>query len=60
MLKAGIIKVNNDGKLSEVNIDVPDEIIKSSTFVPFRALEEISGASVEWNQDDWTVLIKTK
>lgn len=57
---SNIIKVNNDGKLSEVKIDVPAEIINSRTMLPLRAIAEISGAKVEWDNINWQVLINTK
>ncbi len=54
------IKVNNDGKLSEVKIDIPAQIINSRTMLPLRAIAEISGAEVEWDNANWQVFIKTK
>lgn len=43
---------NLDGKTVTKNMDVPPQIIKGSTMVPFRALAEAIGAQVNWDSND--------
>lgn len=43
---------NLDGKTVTKNMDVPPQIVKGSTMVPFRALSEAIGAQVDWISAD--------
>ena len=45
------IKVMLNGKY--VDFDVEPQVINDRTMVPFRAIFEAMGASVEWNQELW-------
>jgi hypothetical protein len=40
------------------SIDVPPEIVNSSTFVPLRVISEIMGATIDWNAEDQSILIE--
>lgn len=43
---------NLDGKTVTKNMDVPPQIVKGYTMVPFRALSEAIGAQVDWFSSD--------
>ena len=44
---------------TEVELEVAPQIINDRTMVPFRAVCEAMGAKVDWNDDDYAVLIST-
>ena len=45
------------GETTETELDVPPMLSGSRTLVPARAVSEALGKSVEWSENDWTVLI---
>ena len=49
-------EIEKDGV--KTKIDAPAVIKESRTFVPLRAIAEISGAKVDWNAETRTVIIK--
>lgn len=53
----------NDMKLYKndevIELDVPARLIDSRTLVPVRAVSEGMGANVDWNHDNWQVIITT-
>lgn len=44
---------------SHVELDVPPQIIGDRTMVPVRAVAELSGYDVQWDEDTYTVIITT-
>ncbi len=44
----------------KVDLDIPAEITDDFTFVPLRFVAENLGADVEWDHDNYTVIITTK
>lgn len=64
---AQTVKVINDGSQlsvevngSQVNFDQPPSIINGRTMVPFRAIAEALGASVDWDSANNKVIISGK
>lgn len=55
-LTIGKAEIEKDGV--KTKIDAPAVIKESRTFVPLRAIAEISGAKVDWNAETRTVIIK--
>lgn len=51
------MKMYKNGEVIE--LDVPARLIGSRTLVPARAVSEGMGAKVDWNQDEWKVIITT-
>lgn len=47
-------------KGEKVDLDIPAEITNDFTFVPVRFVAENLGAKVEWDHDNYTVVITTK
>ncbi|UHR03409.1 copper amine oxidase N-terminal domain-containing protein [Peptoniphilus sp. GNH] len=48
----------SDGKNNdEISLDTPAKIIKSRTFVPLRAVAELFGEKVNWDDDNSTVFV---
>ncbi len=43
-----------------IELDIPAEITNNFTFVPIRFVAENLGAQVEWDHDNYTVVITTK
>jgi hypothetical protein len=52
-----IVKVRVNGNV--VNPEVPAQIIDGSTLLPLRVISESLGANVTWNQDTYSVDIKS-
>lgn len=44
----------------EVELDVPPQIMNDRTMVPLRAISETIGAEVEWDNENYAVVITTK
>ncbi len=53
------ILVNENGKKRNIQIDVPAEIINGRTMIPIRAIAEISGSKVDWDNTNWKVNINS-
>lgn len=49
---------NSDKK--EVELDVPPQIMNDRTMVPLRAISEAIGADVQWDGENYSVVITTK
>ncbi len=47
-------------KGERVDLDIPAEITNDFTFVPVRFVAENLGANVEWDHENYTVVITTK
>lgn len=43
-----------------IDLDIPAEITSDFTFVPIRFVAENLGANVEWDHENYTVVITTK
>lgn len=43
-----------------IDLDIPAEITNDFTFVPIRFVAENLGANVEWDHENYTVVITTK
>ncbi len=43
-----------------IELDVPARLINGRTLVPARAVSEGMGAKVDWDQENWKVIITTK
>lgn len=52
---AGTIKIIIDGQ--EVPSDVQPKVVQERTMVPIRVVSEYLGKNVQWDQDNWRVLI---
>ena len=48
-----------DGQTIEVNLDVPPVIIEDRTLVPLRAVAEVFGYEVIWDDESHTVIINS-
>lgn len=48
-----------DGQTIEVNLDVPPVIIEDRTLVPLRAVAEVFGYEVIWDDESRTVIINS-
>ena len=44
----------------EVELEVPPQIINDRTMVPLRAISETIGADVDWDGENYSVIITTK
>ena len=47
------------GEVKEMELDVPPQLFGSRTLVPARAVSEALGKKVEWDEEEWTVLISS-
>lgn len=47
-------------KGERIDLDIPAEITNDFTFVPVRFVAENLGANVEWDHENYTVVITTK
>ena len=58
-LKIGsnVISLEDEKKKDKISIDVPAKIIKNRTFVPLRAVAELFGEKVNWDDDTSTVFV---
>lgn len=52
-----LISLNDGKKKDEVAIDAPAKIIKDRTFVPLRAVAELFGEKVNWDDNTSTVFV---
>ncbi len=55
--KAPPVTIKLDGEI--LNFDVPAVIIDDRTLVPVRVITESTGASVDWDKEDYQVVINT-
>lgn len=58
-LKIGsnVISLEDEKKKDKISIDAPAKIIKNRTFVPLRAVAELFGEKVNWDDDTSTVFV---
>lgn len=54
-----VIIASDSGKWETVELDVPAQIIGDRTYVPLRAVSEAFGCLVDWNEESYTIDIKT-
>jgi len=53
---SNIMRING----REVTLDAPAKIVNDRTFVPIRAISEAFGYSVEWDENNQTVVVTSK